>query len=230
MRWAGGVGVRMHAPTLVVRGRRGLPSSFHLLKSVWHSITTSGCDPSSGMRRVRCTSARECVFAQNWLRMKGAMGVIERAILLPPSLQHVSASAWKQLSPIYFFVCAKHILNHFGTQAQCFALRSPFSHESLESSQGSCLNCPESRLKEGVWLKMKSKFDCFFCFFFNGKRKDTLPISGSFNPKFQPYFAKFTIRKKHNKINTLKSPEIHQSLNQLSFTKHQLTFKGIQTN
>lgn len=32
------------------QGREGaFPSSFHLLKSAWHSITSSGCDPSPGM-------------------------------------------------------------------------------------------------------------------------------------------------------------------------------------
>lgn len=37
----------------------GLPSSLHLLKSVWHSFTMSGCDPSFGMPWELCVWVTE---------------------------------------------------------------------------------------------------------------------------------------------------------------------------
>lgn len=110
--------------------------------------------------RILCTSERECVFAQNWLRMKGAKGVIERAIFPPHSLQHVSASAWKQLSQsicfchFIFCVCAKHI-----SQSLVLQLSALLQGHVFVKNPSSYLNCLESWIKKHVSLKIIFKFN-----------------------------------------------------------------------
>lgn len=59
-----------------------------------------------------------------WLRMKGAKGVIEQATFF------TSSFCLKTIKTIFFF-CAKHIFT-INLLLQLSALRSRFSHESLE--------------------------------------------------------------------------------------------------
>lgn len=127
----------------LVRGRGwegAFPSSFHLLKSVWHSITSSGCDPSPGM----CWEFSVRVSGSACLLKIGSVWKEQREssseLFFPHSLQHVSASAWKQLSQSIFFLsfyflslCKTHY-SILGAPAQCSALRSRFCQESLELS------------------------------------------------------------------------------------------------